>query len=226
MKTLNQQALAHYTGLNAQQHFDKEDQQAACWNWALFGMPAHKVPDPSVMFGYVDRGLIGPATRKHNEGVLEANEGGLWHAFQKGQPWRTKLDAIRAAYDGDADTEARRNQVRDELFELVLQAAGFTLSAQATPYRICMFEPKDVVMWDHWWVEVNGAVVETIPGNALYAYSNRYLAPAFCHPRNRFGLRASAGGLSANQQLRAHARYVTALQDEQAGYLEILQAVH
>lgn len=224
MRTLSQGLLTTYNNMNAKHSIDKEPAEAACWNWALLGLRALPVPQPSVLFAFVNRGEQQRATRTGAEGDLATNTGHVWDNLQLRQQLRTALEEIRSDYDICTDDTTTRNNIRDRVFELAIKAAGFTISNDATPYRICMFEPNDVVMWDHWWLEINGAVVETVTGQKLYAFSNQYLAPAFCHPRNRVANKGAADGLSAAQQERVHARYVTSLQDGQAGYLEILGA--
>lgn len=225
MRTLGNATLNSYTNMNAMHSMDKEPADAACWNWALYGLRAVPVAHPDVLFGFVNRGETRTATRLDAETRLTTNTGHVWDNLQTGQPLRTVLNKIRLDYDGAADTTATRNGIRDRLFELSLRAAGFQTSAAATPYRVCMFEPGDVVMWDHWWLEINGAVVETVSGQQLYAYSNRYLAPAFNWPRNRVAQKGTAGRLSLAEQSRVHDRYVTSLQEPQAGYLEMLCGV-
>lgn len=217
MRTLTPQVLQTYANLTAQRSVDKEPADAACWNWALYGSRPLPVAHPDILFGYVSRDTATTA-RVDAQNALAANAGGVWANLQTGQPLRTLLDQYRTAYDHGTDDTGNRNRVRDELFELSLRAAGFTISAVATPYLIAMMEPRDFVMWDHWWLEINGAVVETVTGHPLHAYSNQYLAP-FNLPRNRF---ANRNRLQPDLQARVHARYVTSLQDHQAGYLEIL----
>jgi hypothetical protein len=222
MRTLDQALLDTYTNMNATHSMDKEPTDAACWNWALYGLRQPPIPQPSILFAFVNRGDQQRTTRGDAEAALLTNTGHVWDNLQAGQDLRTELGDIRTDYDAATDDTATRNTIRDRVFELSIKAAGFTLSNAVTPYRICMYEPGDFVMWDHWWLEINGAVVETIPGDPLYAYSDQYLAPAFSHPRNRVANRTAAGGLSAARQERVHARYVTSLQDTQAGYLELL----
>jgi hypothetical protein len=224
MRTLAAPLLNTYTNMNAIHSMDKEPAAAACWNWALYGSRPLPVPQPSVFFAFVNRGGTQAATRSGAEADLRTNTGGVYANLQTGQALRTELNEIRTDYDVCTDDTTTRNNIRDRVFELSIKAAGFTISNAVTSYRICMFEPTDVVMWDHWWLEINGAVVETVTGQQLHAYSNVYLAPAFCHPRNRVANKGAANGLSAAQQERVHARYVTSLQDGQAGYLEILGA--
>jgi hypothetical protein len=221
MRTLDSTLLETYRTMNAKHSMEKEFKAGACWNWALYGLRT-TVPQPSAFFGYVDRGELRARTRKDAKAEIDANAGGVWANLQTGQPLRKELDQIRDAYDSATDNTATRNTVRDQLFDLAIRAAGFTISTSATPYLIGMIEVQDVVMWDHWWLEINGAVVETVTGENLHAYSDEYLAPAFNHPRNRVGQK---GGLDQGLRGRVHSRYVTSLQDEQAGYLEILPAV-
>lgn len=225
MRTLDNNLLNTYTNMNAIHGMDKEIPGAACWNWALYGVRALPVAAPDALFSYVNRGETRTQTRLDAETAINNNAGGSWANVQAGSPLRAQLNQIRLDYDGAVDTTDTRNRIRDRLFELSLRIAGFTLSAAPTPYRIAMFEPNDVVMWDHWWLEINGCVVETVTGAQLYAYSNLYLGPAFNWPRNRVGQKGTAGRLSLAAQSRVHDRYVTSLQDRQAGYLELLPAV-
>ena len=225
MRTLDNNLLNTYTNMNVIHGMDKETPAAACWNWALYGVRPLPVAHPDVLFSWVNRGETRTDTRRTAEDAVATNTGHVWDNMQPGQPLRAVLNQIRLDYDGATDTTDTRNRIRDRLFELALRAAGFTISAGVTPYRIGMFEPNDVVMWDHWWLEVNGAVVETITGQQLYAYSNRYLGPAFNWPRNRVAQKGTAGRLSLAAQSRVHDRYVTSLQDGQAGYLELLPAM-
>lgn len=203
----------------------KEVAEAACWNWALYGNRSLPLAHPQQLFAYVNRGPQQQQTRQEATTAINANANSVWDNLQAGQPLRAVLDQIRQDYDAGNDDTDRRNRIRDEVFKLSLLAAGFTLSAVPTPYRICLFEPNDVVMFDHWWLEINGAVVETVTGDPLYAYSGRYLAPAFNHQRNRYNNRAAPHCLSEAMQARVHARYVTSLQDSQATYLEFLAAM-
>ena len=219
MRTLDPHILAGYGSLNKMLSMDKEPKDAACWNWALYGLKPLPVAQPDVLFGYVNRGATKDTTRSDATTALTKNAGKVWDNLQAGQALRTRLDQIRTHYDAAPDNAATRNTIRDQVFEVSVQAAGFTLSAAATPYRLCMIEPKDVVMWDHWWLEINGAVVETVTGDPLYGFSSKYLAPAFSFPRNRV---SQAPKLGADLGARVHSRYVTSLQDTQAGYLEIL----
>ena len=219
MRTLDNPTLLTYTNMNARHSMEKEPKDGACWNWALYGLKT-VVPQPSVFFSYCNRGPQQAATRQDALAQINTNAGGVWANLQAGQAHRTTLDQIRAAYDAATDNTATRNTIRDRLFELSIVAAGFTISVAPTPYRICMIETQDVVMWDHWWLEINGAVVETVTGDPLYAYSDQYLSPAFNLQRNRVGQKAAR--LSAAQAARVHDRYVTSLLDEQAGYLELL----
>ena len=225
MQTLSNDILLAYTNMNAIREMEKEVVEAACWNWALYGVRPLPLASPATLYGYVNRGAHQIQTRADADAVFVLNTPGTWNNLQPAQPLRVVLDDIRAEYDASADNTATRNRIRDAVFELSLQAAGFELSAAQTPYRVCMFEPGDVVMFDHWWLEITGAVAETVTGDPLYGYSNRYLAPAFNHPRNRYASRAQPGGLSVDMQARVHARYVTRLQDAQAGYLELLAAM-
>ncbi len=222
MRTLSAPELLKYTTMNAQRALDKEPADAACWNWALYGLRAIPVPQPSLLFGYVHRAPAPNQTRADAAAAIDGNANHLYANLQAHQPLRQELDPIRMAYDLETDDATTRNHVRDAVFEVTVKAAGFTISAGATSYCICMFEPQDTVMWDHWWLEIDGAVVETVTGQRLYAYSNQYLAPAFCHPRHRVQNKIAAHGLSAEQQARVHARYVTSLQDGQAHWLEML----
>ena len=222
MNTLSAAVLLKYTNMNAQRSLDKEPLDAACWNWVLYGLRAIPVPQPSLLFGYVHRAPNPNHTRTDAATALNTNANHLYDNLQAHQPLRDELDSIRTVYDLEADNTTNRNHVRDAVFEIAIKAAGFTISNAVTPYRICMFEPQDTVMWDHWWLEINGAVVETVTGQKLYAYSSQYLAPAFCHPRNRVQNKTAAHGLSAEQQARVHARYVTSLQDTQVHWLEML----
>jgi hypothetical protein len=89
------------------------------------------------------------------------------------RPLRTALDRIRAGHDRSTDNTATRNRIRDTVFALSLQAAGFTLSDMPPPCRVDMFEPNDVV-------------IETVTGQKLHAHSDCYFAPAFNRgPRRR-----------------------------------------
>jgi hypothetical protein len=214
MRTLDAATLNSYTNMNSRRSLAKEPGDAACWNWALYGLKGGTVAHPSVLFGYVSRAA--DANRHTEEATLDANAGRVWDNLQLHQPLRTELNQIRTDYDAIPDDVATRNNIRDRVFDL--RAAGFTISAAPTSYCVCMFEPGDVVMFDHWWLEINGTVVETVTGNQhpLYAYSDVYLAPAFNHPRHRVAYKAATNGLSADSQQRVHSRYVTSLQDSQA----------
>jgi hypothetical protein len=226
MATLDAPTLAAYTAMNARHSMNKTPANAACWNWALFG-PVDQPPNPSMLSSYVNRNhdaAIQRAMRNEATEQFATNTRHMWDNLQPNQPLRKSLDGIRRGYDAGPDDTATRNAIRDAVFEVSILTAGFTVSAAATPYRICMFEEQDVVMWDHWWLEINGAVVETVPDNPLYAYSNVYLAPAFNHPRDRFNLRTAADGLSLAMQARVHARYVTTIQATQAAYLMLLHS--
>lgn len=218
MRTLEPTVLQTYGNLTAQRSVEKEPADAACWNWALYGSRPLPVAHPNILFAYVSRDTSTTA-RADAQHTLDTSADGVWTNLKTGQPLRTLLDQYRAAYDKGNDDEASRNRVRDEVFELTLRAAGFEIATAVTPYLIGMIEPKDVVMWDHWWLEINGAVVETVTGHQLHAYSNQYLAPAFNFPRNRV---ANKTKLMPQLQGRVHARYVTSLQDHQAGYLDLL----
>jgi len=219
MQTLEPATLTAYVRMNSMNNLDKEPKEAACWNWVLYGLKPLPVAYPNVLFAYVDRGETRVVSRREAETTIASNDGGVWDCMQEDQPLRTELDQVRRAYDEAPDTTDTRNAIRDRLFELTLRMAGFTISHAPTPYRVGMIEPKDVVMWDHWWLEINLAVVETVTDDPLYAYSNRYLAPAFNFPRDRIARKA---GLGVALQARVHDRYVTALQDSQVGWLEAL----
>ena len=223
MQALTAPVLLDYTNMNAKHSMDKGVPEAACWNWALYGARPLPIAHPDALFGFVNRGPLEIQTRASAETQLTTNTGHVWDHLQTGQQLRTDLNQIRLDYDQSNDDTATRNNIRDAIFELAVRAAGYTISNAVTPYRICIFEPQDVVMWDHWWLEINGVVVETVTGDKLFAFSDEYLAPAFNHPRNRVANKAHVPGLSPAQQARVHSRYVTSLQDEQATYLEIVK---
>jgi hypothetical protein len=225
VKTLEKILLDKYSAQNAGTSIDKGIVEAACWNWALYGVVPVPVASPDFLFKYVNRGELGNQLRAEADAEFKTNTGNVWAHLQAGQALRAELDKVRTDYDAAADNTATRNAIRDRVFELSLRHAGFTISLAETPYRICIIEPKDVLMWDHWWLEINGSVVETVTGKPLYSYSTQYLAPAFNLPRNRFG--AKAARLGPDLQARVHARYVTELQDQQVGYLDVLAgAIH
>jgi hypothetical protein len=183
------------------------------------------VASPDFLFKYVNRGALQNQLRTEADAEFKKNTANLWAHLQAGQALRADLDKIRTDYDAATDNTATRNVIRDRVFELSLKHAGFTISVAETSYRICIIEPQDAVMWDHWWLEIGGSVVETVTGHLLYSYSTQYLAPAFNLPRNRFG--AKAARLAPDLQARVHARYVTELQDQQVGYLDVLAgAIH
>jgi hypothetical protein len=218
MNTLDQKYLDFFRDLNTRLQQDKSYKDAACWNWALFG-GVKEVPPVAMLFSYMDRGEIGATSRREAEEDIAANSKKRWESLKPKKPLRVELDRIRADYDGGADNTTNRNAIRDRVFELCLKVAGFTISTTATPYRIGMFEPTDVVMFDHWWLEISGSTVETVTSQKLYANSDVYLAPAFNLARDRTA-GADTSGLGAARAARVHARYVTKLHTKQLDALK------
>jgi hypothetical protein len=193
---------------------------AACWNFALFGaqpvVPAMQIPFDYLSRAVLDEIDLGAVLRGQAEAEITANVGGAWDALQATRPARVALDAIRTTYDQGDDTTATRLVARQAGFLLSIQIGGLTVSAQQTPYRVVMYTDADCVGWEHWWLEINGCVVETVTGAKLYGASTEYLSPDN-HARDRF-----VAAQKQHDKDAYHAAYVTGLHQSQVNYLNAL----
>ncbi|GLS06262.1 hypothetical protein GCM10007860_34380 [Chitiniphilus shinanonensis] len=155
---------------------------AACWNWALYGIRADG-PNPRDLYGFVSdwrsSGFNAQQLAEARDGCWERCR--AWPYFAGGSveqqaQRRGELVAIRDFLDGDRNT--RRPQARKRVFDLALRVAGLTVSAAQTPYRIIARADHDNdVIDDHWWIELNAThTVETIPGVPLLLEEEAHVA--------------------------------------------------
>lgn len=217
MEALDPAVWQAYSKMSKPFHTAKSVQSAACWNWALYGAvdPAPHVAD---LFAYINRDPnhdLQQRLRQDAETSLATSPS--WASFRSDPRFKRSLDGMRASYDNFHDDEPTRNSMREAVFDLAIQSAGFTISETKTPYLIAMFEPNDTVMFDHWWLEIGGTVIETVTGQDLYFYSSQYLQGWLSFPTNRFAQRSK---ITNSKPERVSGRYVTSLQNSQADFLK------
>lgn len=153
---------------NKNYYLPKAEEGAACWNWALSALGTTD-PTPSEVVDW----LHSPADSQLPASLANAN--GSTAAVVKELTeikelmLVNRLSTMDNGYDANWASVARKVTVTEQLTARMIRALvalnGFTIvDASTTKYAVCAeYKIADGVSWEHWWVELNGTVVETFP---------------------------------------------------------------
>jgi len=146
----------------------------SCFNWALTGSTDRGVL-PGPVFGYVRRHELSEHMTSDRY-IDDIGHAQTKHWVRHRAP---ALDALRPAHPTafcdthDRDPPEVHRCVRDPaevhrcveaVFVELVQANGLVVSNSPTPYSISMhYKMADGITFDHWWLTVDGRVVETFP---------------------------------------------------------------
>lgn len=156
------------------QGVEKGNENLACWNWALLGFSDTGV-FPQHVLNYIgmqellqelgaDYMPVGFTIDKWIKDNIPEKEGRQWFLDNKDtiDQLVTKRNKL---LKGDKYTKKQINHwAIKQLVASLIEANGFEISDEPTPYAICMhYKRSDGVTFDHWWLNYRGTIVETFP---------------------------------------------------------------